>query len=274
MVGALDPVKNHDPISSWFSLESKVCIITGASRGIGASCARVFFHAGARLVVAARTHGDLEALAREIDPGGSGITTVPCDVSDFDQVKQLAQVALENYGQIDILINNAGGALPRSFLDTSPRYLEEAFHFNVASAHALNRACVPVMLESGGGAIVNISSVMGRVSGRGYLGYGTAKAALAHYTKLAARDLAPKIRVNAIAVGSVATSALDIVMADDHMKGAMEEATPLKRIGHPDEVAIGALYLASAAGGYITGKVLEIDGGLEAPNLDLGLEDL
>lgn len=115
---------------------------------------------------------------------------------------------------------------------------------------------------------------MGRVAGRGYTAYGTAKAALAHYTRLAAVDLSPRVRVNAIAVGSVATSALDIVMSDDDLRTAMESATPLRRIGHTDHIAATVVYLASPAGGYVTGKVVEVDGGLDRPNLDLGLPDL
>ena len=123
------------------------------------------------------------------------------------------------------------------------------------------------------GAVVNISSVMGRVSGRGYLAYGTAKAALSHYTRLAARDLAPVVRVNAIAVGSVATSALDIVLNDDATRATMEATTPLRRIGDPDDIAATVLFLASDAGAYVTGKVIEADGGLDQPNLDLGIPD-
>jgi 7-alpha-hydroxysteroid dehydrogenase len=159
-------------------------------------------------------------------------------------------------------------------MKTSTRYLEEAFHFNVTTAHALTRAAVPIMLEGDGGAVVNISSVMGRVSGRGYLAYGTAKAALAHYTRLAARDLAPRIRVNAIGVGSVETSALEFVLTDDATRTAMEQATPLQRIGDPDDIAATALFLASPASAYLTGKVVEADGGLDQPNLDLDLPDL
>ena len=153
--------------------------------------------------------------------------------------------------------------MPRPLLDTSPGYLERAFHFNVATAHALVRAATPVMLEGGGGAVVNISSTMGRAAGRGYLAYGTAKAALAHYTRLAARDLAPRIRVNAVAVGSTATSALELVLDSDELRTAMEEATPLKRIADPSEIAAAVLFLASPAASYVTGKVLEADGGLE-----------
>jgi 7-alpha-hydroxysteroid dehydrogenase len=115
---------------------------------------------------------------------------------------------------------------------------------------------------------------MGRVSGRGYVGYGTAKAGLAHYTRLAARDLAPRIRVNAIGVGSIATSALDIVLTDDDLRGQMERNTPLGRIGDPDDIAATVVFLASPAGSYVTGKVVEVDGGLEQPNLDMNLPDL
>ena len=122
--------------------------------------------------------------------------------------------------------------------------------------------------------MINISSVVGRVAGRGYLAYGTAKAAVAHYTRLAAADLAPRIRVNAIAVGSVQTSALDIVLTDDELRGQMERATPLGRIGDPEDVAAAVVFVASPAGGYITGKILEVDGGLERPNLDLAIPDL
>jgi 7-alpha-hydroxysteroid dehydrogenase len=112
------------------------------------------------------------------------------------------------------------------------------------------------------------------MAGRGYLAYGTAKGALAHYTRLAAADLSPQIRVNAIAVGSVATSALDVVMQTDELREALEANTPLKRIGDPADIAAAVVYLASEAGSYVTGKILEVDGGIESPNLDMGLPDL
>jgi 7-alpha-hydroxysteroid dehydrogenase len=126
----------------------------------------------------------------------------------------------------------------------------------------------------GGGAVVNISSLLGRLADRGFAAYGTAKAALAHLTRLMAADLAPRVRVNAIAAGSTETSALAMVLTDESIRTALEEATPLRRLGDPLDIALGVLYLCSPAGRFITGKVLEIDGGLERPNLPLGLPDL
>ena len=186
----------------------------------------------------------------------------------------LAPAAQEAFGRLDIVVNNVGGSMPRPFLDTSPRRLVEAFSWNVATAHALTRAAAPIMLESGGGSVVSMSSMMGRSAARGFVAYGTAKGALSHWTRLAAQDLAPRIRVNAIAVGSVATSALEVVLTDDALRTTMEDTTPLGRIGEPADIAAAVVYLSSAAGAYVTGKVVEVDGGLLMPNLDLGLPDL
>src|SRR5690606_10530435 len=116
----------------------------------------------------------------------------------LDAVADLAAVAERELGRIDIVVNNVGGSMPRPFLETSPRRLVEAFSWNVATAHAQTRAAVPIMLSTGGGSVVGISSMMGRTAARGYVAYGTAKAGLAHWTRLAAADLAPRIRVNAI----------------------------------------------------------------------------
>ncbi|MCB0949941.1 MAG: SDR family oxidoreductase, partial [Mycobacterium sp.] len=120
----------------------------------------------------------------------------------------------------------------------------------------------------------NITSTMGRVAGRGFAAYGTAKAALAHYTRLSALDLAPRIRVNAIAPGSILTSALDIVASNEDLRTPMEQATPLRRLGDPLDIAAAAVYLASPAGSYLTGKTLEVDGGINFPNLELPIPDL
>ncbi|MCW2938987.1 MAG: short-chain dehydrogenase [Actinomycetia bacterium] len=256
-----------------FLVTGKVAVVTGAGRGIGAASAVALAQAGADVVISARTEEQLSKVAAEIEATGRRALIVPLDLNDLEAAAGLAQAAKDEFGRLDIVVNNVGGTMPAAFMSTKPHHLENAFHFNVTIAHALTRAAVPHLLETCG-SVVNISSVMGRVSGRGFLAYGTAKAALAHYTRLAALDLAPKIRVNAIAVGSVATSALEIVVNDEGLRTQMEANTPLGRIGDPEEIAATVLFLASPAGGYATGKVFEVDGGIDRPNLDLGLPDL
>jgi 7-alpha-hydroxysteroid dehydrogenase len=272
-----------------FRVTGRVAVVTGAGRGIGAAAAIALAQAGADVVISARSEDQLAGVAREIEAAGRRALVVLADLSDLDAAAGLADAAAAEFGRLDIVVNNVGGAMPRPFLATKPRHLVDAFSFNVAVAHRLTQAAVPHLLAARGtgtaagggsagrpetGAVVNISSTVGRVAGRGYLAYGTAKAALSHYTRLAAADLAPRIRVNAIAVGAAATSALDIVVSDDTLRGQMEGATPLGRIGDPQEIAAAVVFLASPAGGYITGKIIEVDGGIEQPNLDLGIPDL
>ncbi|HVB50707.1 MAG TPA: SDR family oxidoreductase [Acidimicrobiales bacterium] len=257
-----------------FRLDGKVAIITGSGRGIGAASAVALAECGANVVIASRTQSDLDIVAELVAGTGQRAVSVVGDVGDLDVVRSLVTMARREFGRLDVVVNNAGGAIPLPFLDTTPEYLEEAFHFNVTTAHALNLVAVPLMLENGGGSIVNISSVMGRVAGRGYGAYGTVKAALSHYTRLTSKDLAPRIRVNAIAAGSTATSALEIVTTTPELKSMMEELTPLHRIASPNEMAAAVVYLASPAGAFLTGKVLEVDGGTDIPSLDFCLPDL
>jgi len=257
-----------------FSLTDKVAIVTGAGRGIGAACALAFAEVGADVVIAARTKEQLEDVANQAADRGRRALGVPCDVSDLANLELLVEQAMNEFGRIDIVVNNAGGAMPQPFLDTSEKALEEAFHFNVTTAFTLSKLAVPHMLAQDGGSIVNISSAMGRLTDRGYVAYGTAKGALSHMTRLMASDLAPRIRVNGIAVGSVATSALEIVLTNDDLRNEMVAKTPLRRLGETDDIAIATLYLASPAGSFVTGKVLEVDGGIEYPNLALNLPDL
>lgn len=257
-----------------FDLTDKAAIVTGAGRGIGAACALALADAGADVVLTARTEEQLDAVAAQLGERGRRGVVVPCDVSDTGNLAHLVGRAMDELGRIDVVVNNAGGSMPRPFLDTSERAFEGAFHFNVTTAFTLTKLAVPHMLDGGGGSVVNISSAMGRLSDRGFVAYGTAKGALAHMTRLLAADLAPRIRVNAIAVGSVATSALEIVLENEELRDEMVAGTPLRRLGEPDDIAIAALYLASPAGSFVTGKVWEVDGGIEAPNLGLNLPDL
>jgi 7-alpha-hydroxysteroid dehydrogenase len=256
-----------------FRLDGKAAVVTGAGRGIGAASALALAEAGADVLLSARTADQLEQVAKEIQAMGRRAVVVPADLSDLDAVAALAGQAVEAFGRLDVVVNNVGGAMPREFLRTNTKALEDAFHFNVSTAHALTRAALPHLLKSGEGSVVNISSAIGRVAGRGYAAYGTAKGALSHWTRLVAQDLAPRVRVNAIAVGSIATSALEVVVNDDGLRNAIESQTPLKRIGEPDHIAATVLFLASPAGGYVTGKVIEVDGGIQSANLDMGIAD-
>lgn len=257
-----------------FRVDGKVAIVTGGSRGIGAACGLALAEAGADLVLAARDREVLESFGKRVEADtGRRVVCVPADLNDLDNLPALVEAASTNFGRVDILVNNVGGTLPRPFLDTSTRFLDAAFHWNVTVGFQLMKLCVPPMLEAGGGCVINVSSAVGHLADRGYIGYGTAKAALDHFTELAAIDLAPRIRVNAVAPGSIDTDALASVL-DDSMREKMTSMTPLRRLGRVEDIAAAVLYLASDAGSFLTGKVIEVDGGLTVPNLPLGLPDL
>jgi 7-alpha-hydroxysteroid dehydrogenase len=257
-----------------FKLTDRVAIVTGAGRGLGAASAIAFAEAGADVVISARTQAQLDEVSAAVAATGRRAVTLALDAMDPASPAALVAAAEKEFGRIDIVVNNVGGTMPKPFLDTSPRFFNEAFAFNVTTAFTLTQLAVPLLLKSPGASVINITSTMGRVRERGYVAYGTAKAALIHMTELLAADLAPLIRVNAISPGSIATSALEIVSGSPELKAELESKTPLGRIGVPEEIAAAALYLASDAAAYVTGKVLDVDGGIEAANLSMGLPDL
>jgi 7-alpha-hydroxysteroid dehydrogenase len=255
-------------------VQGKVAVVTGGSRGIGAACALALAEAGADLVISARDPEVLNAFGKKVETEtGRKVVAIAADLNDLDNLPAVVEAASTNFGRIDILVNNVGGTLPRPFMDTSPRFLDVAFHFNVTVGFQLAKLCIPLMLEGGGGSIINISSAVGHLADRGYVAYGTAKGALDHFTELAAIDLAPRIRINAVAPGSIDTDALASVLNED-MRRTMISMTPLGRMGRVEDIAAAVLYLASDAGSFLTGKVIEVDGGLTIPNMPLGLPDL
>ncbi len=257
-----------------FKLTGKVAIVTAAGRGIGAAIAEAFAQAGADVVIGARTEDQLREVALRIEGHGRKAAVVVGDLSQRAGMEALVQRAVDEFGRLDIVVNNAGGSMPSAFLDTSEKNFTRAFHWNVTSAFNLTQLATPPMLKGGGGSVINIASAAGRFNDRGFAAYGTAKAALIHLTANLAADLSPRIRVNAIAPGAIATSALEVVLQNEALEAEMKRRTPLGRLGVTDDIAAGALYLASPASSYVTGRVLDIDGGLRGSNLDMGLPDL
>ena len=258
-----------------FRIPDRVALVTGASKGIGRGIALGFAEAGADLVLASRSEADLEKVAARVRELGRRALVVPCDVNEREHLERVVDAAWKEFGRIDVLVNNAGGSPPRAALRTSEKMFEAALHFNVTSAFLLSRLAIPRMLERDGGAILNISSGLSWLVEKGFVAYGTAKAALSHMTRLLAYEMAPRVRVNAIAVGAVATDALlPFLDAMPEARARLEAGTPMRRVGTPEDIAAAALYLCSPAGGWVTGKIFEVDGGVEAPAFTIPFDPL
>jgi 7-alpha-hydroxysteroid dehydrogenase len=250
-----------------FKLDGKVAVVTGASAGIGHGSALALAEAGASVVMAARTADKLEAAAATVRKLGAKALAVATDVNDTAQLERLVDLAMKEFGRIDVLVNNAGGTAPTPALHQSLKDFEAAFHFNVGTAFHLSKLCAPHMAAKDGGSIVNISSAMSYMVDPGFVAYGTSKAALSHMTRLLACEWAPRIRVNALAVGATETEALGMFLnAMPEMRDQMLALTPMARLGTPEDIALAVLYLASPAASWITGKVFEVDGGTIASN--------
>lgn len=244
-----------------FRLDGKVALVTGASRGIGRASALALAEAGADVVLAARRPGPLEEAAAEVTKLGRKALAVPTDTNDAAACDALVTKALETFGRVDVLVNNAGGTAPLTALALSDAELEQAFRFNVVSGFRLARALAPHMKNNGYGSVINMSSAMSHLVDSGFVAYGTTKAALDHMTRLLAAEWAPHLRVNAISAGATVTDALEAFMSMDELRDAMIARHPLKRLGSPEDIAAAVLYLASPASAWVTGKVFEIDGG-------------
>ena len=252
-----------------FSLEGKVAIVTGSARGIGKGIALAFAEAGADVVCCDLSAGDVDAMVTDIQSKGRKALSICCDVTDENQVSEMVQQTVEEFGRIDILINNVGGAA--SFgpaMQMSRQDFEQTIAINLISTFLCSQSAAKIMLEQKSGSIINISTRDSIQPCVGRAAYGAAKAGVNSFTKTLAWELAPYIRVNGILVGGVSTEG-----ATPHIGPMLQQiidGTPMKRMGIPEDIALACVYLASDASSWVTGRMFEIDGGIEFVHLDLG----
>ena len=248
---------------SMFSLTGRVALVTGGGRGIGKAIALGFAAANADVVVAARTAAEIEKTAEEIRAVGRRALAIVCDVTDGTQVTGMAGKCLEEFGRIDILVNNAGGGPKRPALQQSERYWDAIMRLNLTSTLLCSKAVAEPMIRQGKGSIINIASAIGRGNMLDYSAYAVSKDAVISLTHRLSLEWAQyHIRVNAIAPGFVETEmAARYFREDDDLREELKRV-PLGRAAKPEDVVGGAIYLASGASEYVTGKTIAIDGGL------------
>jgi NAD(P)-dependent dehydrogenase (short-subunit alcohol dehydrogenase family) len=242
--------------------EDRVALVTGASRGIGASVARAFAAAGAAVVIAARDKDALAGIAKDIDGSGGTCLAVPTDVTDSEEVERLVEQTASELGRLDFACNNAagGGHAPTPLADVDVAAFDSAYAVNLRGVFLAMKHEIPLMVEGGGGAIINMSSTAGIEAVGGLAAYVATKHALQGLTKVAALDYAAQhVRVNAIAPGPILTDQLR--RAGDGAQELAASAMPMRRIGQPEEVAAAVVWLCSDDAAFVTGTTLAIDGG-------------
>ncbi len=251
-----------------FALTDKVAIVTGAGRGIGKGIALGFAEAGADLICVDVTASQVESTVAGVQSLGRRALAIACDVREGEQVERMVNQAKQEFGRIDVLVNNVGGSLFKPALKISQLAWEATLRQNLTATFLCSKAAAGVMLEQKAGAIVNISTRDSLIPCPGMLAYGAAKAGVNSMTLTLAWELAPYVRVNAILPGAIWTEGSGPVL--DAVKDRIVAGTPLKRLGKPEDIALAALYLASSASDWVTGRLFEIDGGIEFVHLGAG----
>lgn len=236
-------------------LTERVVLVTGGVRGVGAGVSEVFAAQGAVVVTCAR---------RPVD--GSPYEFHPCDVRDPEAVAGLVDRVVERHGRLDVVVNNAGGAPFTPAAEASPRFHQKVIELNLLAMLHVSQAANAVMQgQSGGGSIVSISSISGRRPSPGTAAYGAAKAGVDSLTGSLAVEWAPKVRVNAVVAGMVATEQAELFYGDAASQAAVAATIPLGRLARPTEIGWAAAFLASDAASYISGATLVVHGGGEPP---------
>ncbi|MFC1944954.1 SDR family NAD(P)-dependent oxidoreductase [Chloroflexota bacterium] len=246
-----------------FLLNDQVAIITGAGRGVGKGIALAFAEAGADIVCISRTLEQIEETAMEIRSRGRRALVIPADVRDAEQVDDIVKKTVEEFGRLDIMVNNAGSTFFSPLMETSQKGFEAILRENLMTCFLCSKAAGRIMMERKKGVVINISSRSGQ-QGTLRLGhYGAAKAGMNNFTESLAWELAPyNIRVNCLCLGPVLTEINHDLFMEDPERGL--GGLLIKRFGLPEDVGAFCLFLASEASSWITGKVYEIDGGLRS----------
>lgn len=244
------------------SLKGKVAVVTGAARGIGRAIAIALARQGASVAVNYRQQAEAaENVVRIAQEAGADAIAVQGDVSDEAAARRVVAAAVERWGHVDILVNNAGVAFYGLLLDTTVEQWDMLMGVHLRGAFNCSKAVLPAMIRNGYGRIINIASVWGQVGAANEVAYSTAKAGLIGFTKALAKEVGRGgITVNAVAPGVIETDMLNGLTAEE--KAALADATPVGRLGSPEDVAGIVAYLASPAGAFVTGQVIGADGGM------------
>ena len=244
-----------------FDLSGKVALVTGASRGIGCSIAKILAENGAHVVCISRNVSDVQSVADEITAAGGSATAVACDISDSDNVTKLIKETVATHNHLDILVNNAGVTRDNLLMRMSEDDWNTVLNINLKAAFIAIKAAARAMIKQRKGRIINISSIVGLMGNAGQVNYAASKAGLIGLTKSTARELAPRgITANCIAPGYIATDMTNEL--GNEVQQSLNEKIPLGRIGQVEDIAYAVAFLASDEAEYITGQTLAVDGGM------------
>jgi 3-oxoacyl-[acyl-carrier protein] reductase len=242
-------------------VEGRVALVTGASQGIGRACALVLARSGAKVALCARNQEKLEQLANEIGGSGGEAAAFKLDVSSEDEIKTAMKAVIAKFGKLDILVNNAGITRDQLIMRMKSADWDDVIATNLTAPYLLTQAAISSMLKQRWGRIINITSIFGQIGQAGQANYSSSKAGLIGLTMSVAREVGSRnITVNAVAPGFIETAMTDVLPAE--LKENILKSIPLGRAGSDLDVAHAVKFLASEEAGYVTGHVLNVNGGI------------